>query len=76
MIKKKSLTILLFLTIISIKSQERKKSIFSIKKMVLFTIVLQQIIFYLMTKIISIQLTHISFNLSTILVNGKILSFN
>ena len=32
MIKKKSLTILLFLTIISIKSQERKKSIFSIKK--------------------------------------------
>ena len=76
MIKKKSLTILLFLTVISIKSQEIKKSIFSIKKLVLFTIVLQQIIFYLMTKIISIQLTHISFNLSTILVNGKILSFN
>jgi len=32
MIKKKSLTLLLFLTVISIKSQERKKSIFSIKK--------------------------------------------
>ena len=32
MIKKKSLTILLFLTVITLKSQENRKSIFLIKK--------------------------------------------